>query len=125
MEFFLVIFLGLAFPILVVLAYLRVLSRRAKVADLEIDKTALAEAENALRETDERDWVVLKRCHGPAYNHSAMVELVSALNAEGIEATYDVVASSSADGGVTNYMLKVIREHETQAREVLLGLENV
>src|SRR5580698_8777020 len=65
--------------------------------DPNINYAELEAAEKALKEEGERDWVVLKRCAGPAYNHTAMTALVSALGAEGVEATYDVIASSSAD----------------------------
>jgi len=89
---------------------------------IPIDEAALERAERELKAAGERDWIVLRRYHGPAYSHTAMLEIVSALAAEGIEATYEVITTSSADGGVTNYMLKVVPEDEERARETLDGL---
>ncbi len=110
------------FFLLVAYAILKVFSGRS-AGEPKIDHAVLAEAERALRETSAQDWVVLKRCHGPAYSHAAMTEIVSALNTEGVMGTYDVVASSSADGGVTNFMLKVLAGDETRALEILARLE--
>lgn len=97
--------------------------RTAPQAQFEIDHAELETAERELRESKNPDWVVLKRCHGPAYNHAAMAALVSALEEQGIPATYDVLSSSSADGGVTNYMLKVHSGTEEEAARVLAELE--
>ena len=47
----------------------------------------------------------------------------AALAAGGVQATYDVIATSSADGGVTNYMLKVGRGDEQHALQILAKLE--
>jgi hypothetical protein len=112
----LTVLLSLSFPALLALVFLKMRSRKPRsTTPLEIDKDTLDAAEKALRESEAIDWVVLKRCHGPAYSHTAMSELVSLLNAEGIDATFDVISSSSADGGVTNFSLKVLRGSEADA----------
>jgi hypothetical protein len=122
---FLLIGLAICFPLLVAVAVLKVsFAKKSRGEPFEVDKETLAAAEKALRAEGELDWVVLKRCHGPAYNHSAMTEIVSALSAGGVQATYDVIASSSADGGVTNYVVKVIRGQESLGHEILSGLES-
>lgn len=120
MDILLPILLSLLFPAVLGLLFFQMRAKKTKsTAPLEFDKAALDAAEQALRESEEMDWVVLKRCHGPAYSHTAMTELVSLLNAEGIDATYDVIASSSAEGGVTNFTLKVLRGSEAEAFAVL------
>lgn len=123
-EYFVLLFAGvvfvLAFALLVgVGVYKKMFASRGRREPVEIDHAALDAAERQLRASDETDWVVVKRCHGPAYTHTAMSAIVGALMEGGVEATYDVVGTSSADGGVTNYMLKVIRGSEERALEIL------
>ena len=100
MDLVLPILLSLVFPAILGLLFFKMMAKKPqRVETLEIDQAALDLAEKSLRESDEMDWVVLKRCHGPAYNHGVMTDLVASLNAEGVDATYDVVSSSSAEGG--------------------------
>lgn len=115
--------IGVAVPVLVLTAMVKYLMGRNRQEPVEADMTELEAAEAALKKQGKLDWVYLKRCHGPAYNHGAMTEIISALNAGGVTATYDVVASSSADGGVTNYALKVLRGDEEKGLEILAELE--
>lgn len=120
MELFTVAVFILAFALVVCVGiYQKILRPREPRQPVEIDHAALDAAERQLRASDETDWVVVKRCHGPAYTHTAMSAIVGALMDGGVEATYDVVGTSSADGGVTNYMLKVIRGSEERALEIL------
>jgi hypothetical protein len=124
MEYFrelIIIFFGLIVPALFFfLIFLKTRKpKRTFGSSLQIDQSALDAAEKELREQGEKDWIVLKRCHGPAYTHTAMSEIISHLASEGIEATYDVYGASSADMGVTNFMLKVLAKDEERAREVL------
>lgn len=118
----LTIAIGVLVPVLMLVAVANFILKRARQEPLTIDESELQAAEAALREEGQIDWVILKRCTGPAFNHAAMTEIVGALNAEGVSATYDVVASSSVDAGVTNYMLKVLRGEEAQAAEILSRL---
>ncbi len=125
------ILLGSAFPLILGVAlYHFVFKKRSDPSSLSgpssssygIDLVALAAAERDLKAAGERDWVVVKRCHGPAYTHMAMTDLIGKLAEADIDATYDVIATSSADGGVTNYVIKVIRGTEVAALEVLAKL---
>jgi hypothetical protein len=119
---FVLFILVLAFPAMVLLVFLK--TRRPKRSNsLEIDQVALNAAEQELKSQGEKEWVVLKRCHGPAYTHNAMSEIVSYLAAEGIEATYDVYGISSADMGVTNFILKVLAKDEVRASKILSEME--
>ena len=123
LELIIAIALAVAFPLLVAVAIYKLMLRRpARETALVFDRAALKSAEDALRASDEKNWVVLKRCHGPGYTHTAMIDIVNALAAEGVEATYDVVGTSSADGGVTNYMIKVVQGSEERALEILARL---
>jgi hypothetical protein len=117
------LFIGLliaaAIPLVLFLVVARALPKRVtRNASVE-DPSELRAAELALKKEGELDWVVLKRCHGPAYNHAAMTEIIGALNAEDVPATYDVISSSSADGGIFNYMLKVLPGDESRALAIL------
>ncbi len=120
-ELILTIAFACVFPILLGLAIYRVFLSKRQHKPLEIDQRELQAAEREMVAEGNKDWVVLKRCHGPAYNHAAMTELVSQLTTQGVESTYDVISASSAEGGVTNYILKVLRGSETQAIEILSG----
>jgi hypothetical protein len=116
---FLEIAIGVAVSLLLLVAILKFVPKSVTRPPIEVDEKELEAAERALKKEGELDWVVLKRCHGPAYNHAVMTEIISTLNAGGVTATYDVVASSSVDGGVTNYMLKVLRGDEEKSLEIL------
>jgi len=85
------------------------------------DKAELNEAEAALAEsiTQTGEWTIVRQYHGPGYNHNVMLDIINKMAAEGIEATYDVIAAASAEMGVTNYVVKVPRQYETQANEFL------
>ena len=123
MESSVLVLLALLFIIPIVIGSYRMLFGRDRREPMAINHSELEAAERSLKAEANADWVVLKRCHGPAYNHAAMAALISALSAEGVRATYDVLSASSADGGVTNFMLKVVRGQERQAIEILNGLE--
>ena len=124
-EWIVAIILAAFFPLLLGVAIYQILfAKRLRHEPFEIDHKALKLAEVTLAVEGKRDWVVVKRCHGPAYTHSAMAELVGAIAVGGVEATYDVVGTSSADGGITNYLLKVIRGTESEALEILARLED-
>ncbi|MBI1861237.1 MAG: hypothetical protein HYR96_10005 [Deltaproteobacteria bacterium] len=124
-ELLLYAVLPAAIPVFLVISVFR--ARRAKRRQhlfVEIDHSALRAAEENLKAHQDQDWVVLKRCHGPGYSHTTMAEIVSSLAAEGVEATYDIIGTSSAEGGVTNFMLMVIRGQEAQALEALARIES-
>jgi len=86
----------------------------------EIDEKLLAEAEADLKaNADDTQWVFLKRLSGPGYSHASIIDLIAKLEAAGVEATYENIASSSAEMGVTNFMIKVRPGFEAQALAVL------
>lgn len=114
--------IGLAVIGLMFFAVGRYMKKPMQGISSSIDERELEAAERALKEEGEQDWVILKRCHGPAFNHAAMTQIISALNEGGVTATYDVIASSSMEGGVTNYMLKVLRGEEEKGLEILARL---
>ena len=120
----LLIALGLGFPLLLLTVFLKTRKRDA-LPSMDIDHDALSVAERELAHQGEKAWVVLKRCHGPAYTHTAMSEIISRFAAEGIEATYDVYGISSADMGITNFILKVLEKDEARAREILAEMDGV
>ena len=119
----LAIVISVALPVVLgVTAYAFVFKKRGAREPEQVDHAELAAAERALKAAGSRDWVVVKRCHGPAYTHMAMTEIMGRLAEADIDATYDVIAASSADGGVTNYVIKVIRGEEAKALEALANL---
>jgi len=119
----LAILISVALPVVLgVVAFQLFFKKTVQRGPEAIDFAELAAAEKDLKEAGERDWVVVKRCHGPAYTHMAMTEIMGKLAEADVDATYDVIAASSADGGVTNYVIKVIRGEESKALEVLAKL---
>lgn len=83
------------------------------------DYEKLHRAEQDLAETSTKDWVIVKRCHGPGYNLTVMAEIVATLQSNGVQATFETFSSSSAEMGITNFVIKVPHQDEEEALKVL------
>lgn len=113
---------GLLILLALVVAVPLLLKRPPRVEKLR--NPELEAAEKRLADEGEKEWVVLTRFSGPAYTHNAMSEIISELTSRGVEATYDVISTSMAEAGVTNYMLKVLPGSEEAAREILAEMND-